>query len=150
VVFALIEALHATGKRLEELTAGEVDTVADRHGRPHLLRHAQEALRHTEAARQAAILNALPAHLALLDPHGRVLSVNDTWRRFADANGLRSPAYGVGLNYLEVCDRARGKGAEGAREAAEGIRAVLRGRPNRSPPNTRVTRRSRSAGSSSW
>ncbi len=126
-VFALIEALHATGKRLEELTAGEVDTVADRHGRPHLLRHAQEALRHTEAARQAAILNALPAHLALLDPHGRVLSVNDTWRRFADANGLRSPAYGVGLNYLEVCDRARGKGAEGAREAAEGIRAVLGG-----------------------
>jgi diguanylate cyclase (GGDEF)-like protein/PAS domain S-box-containing protein len=126
-VFALIEVLHSTGKRLEELTAGEVDTVADRHGRPLLLQHAQEELRHTEAARQAAILNALPAHIALLDSQGRILSVNETWRRFADANGFRNPGYGIGLNYLEVCDHARGKCAVGAREVAEGIRAVLGG-----------------------
>jgi len=126
-VSALIEVLHATGKRLEELTAGEVDTVADRHGRPLLLRHAQEELRQTEEARQVAVLNALPAHIALLDPHGRILSVNETWRRFADANGFRSPGHGLGLDYLEVCDRARGRDAAGAREAAEGIRAVLAG-----------------------
>ena len=126
-VFELIEVLHATGKRLEELTAGEVDSVADRHGRPLLLRHAQDELRHTEAVRQAAILNALPAHIALLDLHGRILSVNETWRRFADANGFRGPDHGIGLDYLEACDHARGKDAEGARETAEGIRAVLGG-----------------------
>ncbi|MHB1047249.1 MAG: EAL domain-containing protein [Thermoanaerobaculia bacterium] len=126
-ILALIEELHTTGKRLEELTAGEVDTVADGHGRPLVLRRAQEELRHTEEARQAAILNALPAHVALLDLHGRILSVNETWRRFADANAFRSPDHGIGLNYLEVCDKARGKDAEGAREAAEGIRAVLDG-----------------------
>ncbi len=126
-VLALIEAHHATGKRLEELTAGEVDSVADRHGRPLLLRRAQDELRHAEAARQAGVLNALPAHIALLDLHGRILSVNETWRRFADANGFRGPDHGIGLDYLEVCDHARGKDAEGAREAAEGIRAVLGG-----------------------
>lgn len=126
-VLALIETFHATGRRLEELTAGEVDSVADRSGRPVLLEHAQEELRHVEALRQAAILNALPAHIALLDLRGRILSVNETWRRFGDANGFRGPNHGIGLDYLEVCDRARGKDAEGARETAEGIRAVLGG-----------------------
>jgi len=66
-VSALIETLHATGQRLEELTAGEVDTVTDRRGRTILLRRAQDHMRHNEAAKQAAILNALPAHIALLD-----------------------------------------------------------------------------------
>jgi len=58
-VSALIATLHKTGQRLEELTAGEVDTVADRDGRTFLLRGAQEQLRHIEAAKQAAILNVL-------------------------------------------------------------------------------------------
>ena len=69
-ISALIETLHETEQRLEELTAGEVDTVADRDGRTFLLRRAQEQLRHSEAAKQAAILNALPAHIALLDTQG--------------------------------------------------------------------------------
>lgn len=69
-VSALIETLHATGQRLEELTAGEVDTVADRRGRTILLRSAQDHMRHNEAAKQPAILNALPAHIALLDAQG--------------------------------------------------------------------------------
>src|SRR5512133_3637923 len=105
-IAALIETLHRTGQRLEELTAGEVDTVADRDGHTFLLRHAQEQLRYSEAAKQAAILNALPAHIALLDTQGRIISVNEAWRRFASANALQSPGYGIGLNYLEICDRA--------------------------------------------
>ena len=61
-VSALIAALHATGKRLEDLTRGEVDTVADADGRTFLLLRAQEQLRHIDAARQSAVINALPAH----------------------------------------------------------------------------------------
>ena len=52
-VSALIATLHETEQRLEELTAGEVDTVSDRDGRTFLMRRAQEQLRHNEAARQA-------------------------------------------------------------------------------------------------
>ena len=126
-IAALIETLHQTGQRLEELTAGEVDTVADRDGRTFLLRHAQEQLRHSEAAKQAAILNALPAHIALLDTQGRIISVNEAWRRFAGANALQSPGYGIGLNYLEICDSARGDDASEAQQAAAGIRSVLDG-----------------------
>jgi light-regulated signal transduction histidine kinase (bacteriophytochrome) len=55
-VSALIATLHATGRRLEELTAGEVDAVADRDGRTFVLARAQEQLRRIEAARQAATI----------------------------------------------------------------------------------------------
>ena len=67
---ALIETLHETGQRLEELTKGEVDAVTDRDGRTFLLRHAQDHLRLSEASKQAAILNALPADIAMLDAQG--------------------------------------------------------------------------------
>ena len=130
-VSALITTLHETGQRLEELTAGEVDTVADGDGRAFLLRRAQEQLRHIEAAKQAAILNALPAHIALLDPQGLIISVNEAWRRFAGANVIEEPACGVGLNYLEICDRARGDGSSEAHQVADGIRSVLGGEVKR-------------------
>ena len=126
-VAALIETLHATGQRLEDLTAGEVDTVSDRRGRTVMLRRAQDHMRHNEAAKQAAILNALPAHIALLDAQGRIVSVNQAWRQFADANLLQAPAYGVGLSYLEVCDNTRGEAAGVAQQVAAGIRSVLAG-----------------------
>ena len=106
---ALMETLLKTGRRLEELTAGEVDTVVDSDGRTLLLRGTQEQLRHSEEARQASILNALPAHIALLDAKGVIISVNDAWRRFDRTNVLHgSPAYDVGRTYLEICDAARG------------------------------------------
>ena len=71
-IAALIEQLHAADQRLEHLLQGEVDSVTDRRGRTMLLRRAQGHLRQSELARQAAIVNALPAHIALLDPEGVV------------------------------------------------------------------------------
>ena len=56
-VSALIATLYQTEQRLAELTAGEVDTVADRDGRAFLLLHAQEQLRYREAAKHAATLD---------------------------------------------------------------------------------------------
>src|ERR1700676_111328 len=126
-VFALIEVLHETEQRLEEMTAGKLDAVVDRHGRPFLLRRPQEQLRHIAAANQAVILNALPAHIALLDARGRIISVNEAWRRFGSAHVTQGPGYGIGLNYLEVCDGARGDGSSEAHQAAAGIRSVLSG-----------------------
>jgi PAS domain S-box-containing protein len=123
---ALIETLLTTEQRLEELTAGEVDTVAGLDGRTFVLRRAQDQLRHSEATRQADILNALPAHLALLDTEGNIISVNEAWRRFAVAN-LLSSGHGVGLNYLAICDQARGDHSSEADQVAAGVRAVLDG-----------------------
>ncbi len=86
-----------------------------------------ERLHLSDAARQSAILNGLPAVVALLDARGFILSVNDAWHRFARANAIQAPGHGLGLNYLEVCDGARGPDAAEALEAAAGIRAVLTG-----------------------
>ena len=67
----LIAALHDNAQRLEDLTAGEVDAVADQQGRNYLLRHSQDHLRLQEASRQAA--------------SGAVLThMEDTWRKKAD------------------------------------------------------------------
>jgi diguanylate cyclase (GGDEF)-like protein len=118
----LIATLDETGRRLEKLTGGEVDAVLRRDGKPLLLLNAQAELRHREVARQAAILNALPAHIALVDQQGVIVSCNQAWQKFAEVNGLLIPGYGVGINYLEVSDKA-GESSE----AAEGIRSVLSG-----------------------
>jgi diguanylate cyclase (GGDEF)-like protein/PAS domain S-box-containing protein len=79
------------------------------------------------SAKQAAILNALPAHIALLDKHGLIMSVNEAWRRFGSANAVHGPGYGIGVNYLEICDRAGRDDSSEAHQVAAGIRSVLRG-----------------------
>jgi diguanylate cyclase (GGDEF)-like protein/PAS domain S-box-containing protein len=127
-VSALVEILLKTGQRLEELTAGEVDAVVDRDGRTLLLRGTQEQLRRGESARQGAILNALPAAIVLLDNNGEIKTVNDSWQRFAIANHMLSGlGNGIGVNYLDVCDKARGDGSTDAHLSADGIRSVLNG-----------------------
>jgi diguanylate cyclase (GGDEF)-like protein/PAS domain S-box-containing protein len=122
-----VETLLKVGRRLAELTAGQVDTVVDRGGRTLLLPGTQRQLGQTENASQAAILNALPAHIALLDTFGMIISVNDAWRRFVDPNVIQCSGKAIGQNYLEICDRARGDGSFAAHRVARGIRSVLDG-----------------------
>jgi diguanylate cyclase (GGDEF)-like protein/PAS domain S-box-containing protein len=127
-ISSLVELLHETEQRLEQLTAGEVDAVGSRDGRTLLLRRPQDLLRASEALRQAAILNALPARIALLDTEGQIVSVNRAWEAFAGGNALQGSAYGIGYNYLDVCDRVQGEEVSAAHTVVNGIRAVLGGR----------------------
>ena len=92
-----------------------------------LTRRSQDRLRVGEAARQAGIVNALPAHIALPDGCGSIVSVNDGWRKIAEANLLLCPGFGIGTNYLDICDRAHGMDCAEAVLVAEGIRSVLAG-----------------------
>jgi diguanylate cyclase (GGDEF)-like protein/PAS domain S-box-containing protein len=129
-ISVVIRALREADLRLEQLTSGEVDTVSDRDGRSFLLRRAQDQLREVEAAKLAAILNALPAYIAVLDVAGGVLSVNEMWERLTAGNALHGPAYSIGTNYLEALDKARRPDSIEARRAAAGIRFVLSGAQN--------------------
>jgi PAS domain S-box-containing protein len=126
-ISALIMTLHETERRLETLTAGEVDTVSDRDGRTIVLRRAQDHLRHNVAVKQAAILNALRAHVALLNGEGLIVSVNEAWRHFDNDNALQGSGYEIGENYLEICDRTHGEDSADAHQVAAGIRSVLDG-----------------------
>jgi diguanylate cyclase (GGDEF)-like protein/PAS domain S-box-containing protein len=124
---ALIETLHAAEHRLEELTAGEVDAVVSQQGRAMLLRLAQVQLREIEAVKQAAILDALPAHVALLDGQGRIVSVNLQWRRSGGTSAVVGLGCRVGSNYPEACNGAPGIEPSEAHRIAKGVRAVLEG-----------------------
>jgi PAS domain S-box-containing protein len=79
---------------------------------------------------QAALLNALPAQVALIDQAGVIVIVNESWRRADTASALQGPDFGVGLNYPAACERADGDCPEEGRAAAIGIRRVLEGAAN--------------------
>ena len=84
----------------------------------------------TDSLRSVA-LDALPAHIALLDSRGIILGVNEAWRRFALDNGFPGESQGVGDDYLGVCAKACAHGCEEAEAVAAGIRAVLSGAAER-------------------
>jgi PAS domain S-box-containing protein len=82
-----------------------------------------------EASRDFCIatLDALPAHLCVIDRKGLILFVNNAWRRFADENPPAPENYCIGHNYLDICDCATGDDAEQARIFARGLRDLLDG-----------------------
>jgi len=79
------------------------------------------------ATADIAILNALPAHVAVLDARGTIVAVNDAWRRLAEEDGLVREAADVGADYLDACERAHVAFADKGPLIAKGVRSVLLG-----------------------
>lgn len=75
-----------------------------------------------------ALINSLPAHIAMLDTDGNVIDVNEQWRHFGVENDYPGTDFGVGLNYIAACEAAGGEYADGAQAVADGLRDVLAGR----------------------
>jgi hypothetical protein len=73
-----------------------------------------------------AVLDALPAQIAVLDRWGLIIAVNAAWRRFARDNG-GSPELqaGLRLDYLAICRGALGEESEQVRAVADGVADVL-------------------------
>lgn len=72
-------------------------------------------------------LDSLNAHISILDENGKILYVNEGWRRFANDNDGDRETYGLGLNYLEVCEKAQGACSEEAGEVAALIKELING-----------------------
>jgi PAS domain S-box-containing protein len=85
----------------------------------------------------AAVLDALHAHVAVLDGAGRIRWVNAAWRRFGAENGLASPAACVGMDYLEACRVDPDLHAVLGDVLARRIPAVAREYPCHSPSDER-------------
>ncbi|MEO6289221.1 MAG: PAS domain-containing sensor histidine kinase [Ginsengibacter sp.] len=76
-----------------------------------------------------AILNSLPAQIAVLNCDGIIQTVNESWRQFDKENtpsGLVRPDI-IGTNYLEIFRTSDGPFSEEASDARNGILAVLKG-----------------------
>lgn len=147
----LVEALRQDSKRIIDLTLQRRDGTRHQvildsrrttgEGEAPLLRitltditecnYAERAQRETEHLR-SQILDSVLSSIAVLDHDGFIVATNASWRRFALENspapGMPASRTDVGVNYLEVCRTASGDRSEGAREARDGIRAVLDGR----------------------
>ncbi|MDD5388602.1 MAG: ATP-binding protein [Gallionellaceae bacterium] len=75
----------------------------------------------------ANVLDALAAHIAVLDRQGVIVAVNRAWTRFAEENNGCSTAYGVGVSYLDSVRAGAERGDGGAAHALVGLTAVLSG-----------------------
>jgi PAS domain S-box-containing protein len=71
-------------------------------------------------------IDALSAHVAVLDNEGVIRVVNRAWRDFAKAGGLRDANGGLGSNYLEACRRA-GPRVPGALAVMRRLKQVISG-----------------------
>ena len=80
----------------------------------------QEANRFVQSA-----LDAMSSHISILNQDGEIIGVNKAWREFADANNMNDSSYGIGLNYLTICDNAARLNSKEAAKVAQGIRDVM-------------------------
>jgi signal transduction histidine kinase/CheY-like chemotaxis protein len=78
--------------------------------------------------RSRAILDALTAHITVVDRNGVILAINEAWERFGREHGVGSPHHtGVGANYLDACRKGAAGGNTEALDALIGLRSVLDG-----------------------
>ncbi|WP_295434652.1 EAL domain-containing protein [uncultured Thiodictyon sp.] len=122
LVFWLMLAVINTRTNAERI-AGRLTEEIRRH---------EASLREGEAF-TLAILNAVPAEIAVVGRDGVILAVNEPWRRFAVENGNEPGSSArhtdVGINYLDVCGTGTGFSEQDDGASADaGIRAVLDGR----------------------
>lgn len=89
-------------------------------------KQAEDALQESERSAHATV-DALSAHIAILDEAGTILEVNHAWRVFSETNspiGSNIQAY-KGVNYLSVCEASSGPNSAEAAAMVAGIRAVM-------------------------
>ena len=89
--------------------------------------HQRGAARDDTEALLRATLDALSAHIAVLDGDGTIVAVNEAWKSFARAAGLSGSDGGVGMNYLSVCERSASASPDAA-QTAQALRDIIAGR----------------------
>jgi PAS domain S-box-containing protein len=89
-------------------------------------KQAEESLKASEAFLQAT-LDALSAHIAILDESGEIVAVNEAWRTFGRQNDFTLENNGIGSSYLQVVDQAQGEWSDEAPAVAQAIRAIMAG-----------------------
>ena len=113
--------LGADGDPLDKFSGGRTEPRGAANNEPLKEIRARE-----ELDRQT--LQALTAHIAVIDRDGRIVSVNKAWTEFACGNAAAdSAAVKVGANYLDVCRRASDANDATAAQALAGIEDVLAG-----------------------
>ncbi len=117
---------------LEEITSDisfalDLFEKADRHNQAELELQKKFAELEEVSNQQSAILNTLPASIALLDNKGNILKVNDEWIQFGKENGMADTFEHIGKNYIEVAEKSLGNGEKDGKRMALGLKKLLIG-----------------------
>ena len=121
-----VEAVHRGAQ--DYLMKGQVDgALVSRSIRYAVERKRIEAELEAREELSRAVLDSLPAAVAVLDGQGTIVSVNQAWAMRAAQHGGDVLWSGVGMSYPEACARAMGPAGTDAVRAMAGIRAVLDG-----------------------
>ncbi|WP_425402270.1 PAS domain S-box protein [Inquilinus limosus] len=76
-----------------------------------------------ESGYSAAILDALPGQIALLDRDGVIVSANRSWSANISGNVLAGAS--IGTNYVALCEHEADQGSPEARRLADQLRLML-------------------------
>lgn len=98
---------------------GYIREVTERVSSEAALRDSESLLRRT--------LDALSAHLAVIDADGRIALTNRAYREFAASNSGSLERVAEGANYLQTCHDASLRGSLDGEVFEQGLRAVLDG-----------------------
>ena len=74
-----------------------------------------------------SIIDAYPVSVVVIDEQKVIRYVNAAWRRFADQYGCQAHSFGIGLPYLQVCRKSKGRLGSAGRRIAKGIERLFSG-----------------------
>jgi PAS domain S-box-containing protein len=124
-------------KRVEERTLSLQQEVTER-------KRSEAALVESQRFLQSS-LDALSAHIGILNETGDIIAVNVVWKESAQGDDFLGHDCGVGTNYLRVCDDPLGAMVSNGAKVAKGIREVMGGQSDEFEleypcPNGKATR----------
>ncbi len=120
--------------KVRSLWLGVSTKKIDLDYRPHVLviaeditarKFAEKAIHDAEKF-SSNVLDCMPAHIAVLNRAGNIIRTNFGWQKFAEQNTdqEQNTDY-LGLNYLDVCKKAKGPDEESAQKCLTGLKDLL-------------------------
>ncbi len=74
------------------------------------------------------MIDGIPVQAALIDGDGRIVAINEHWKRFARDNAFPGADLGLGCNYVDICRSAEGAFSAEGPVVAAGLNDLLGGR----------------------
>ena len=127
VIWGALFAVYSEASPSHQALAPQLGVIAALLATVVQRKHAEHALAGSDRLK-GAILDSLPARVAVLDRDGVIIAVNHTWTEVGTSHAfLPGPATVVGSNYVRGCEAAMRDGRAGAADAFELIETACRG-----------------------
>ncbi len=129
VIFEALSLCYLIGQNLSQFVAVASLQFYLQEQRDELEQNVSERTKDLQIATafQECILNSIDAEICIVNESGEILFVNDRWQNLSACNSGDVQQTGVGINYLDACDRDHGPQVQNSMEIAKAIRQVRDG-----------------------